>query len=1328
MNCKNSTIFKYSAYCLVPFTCSIHVQAEQNFSYDSNGNLISTKGISYTYDARNQLVRIAYPEGKEVQFSYDACGNKTEMRDARGATRYGFDNLGRMIMTTYPGGHTVRYVYDERGNIASLIYPDGEEIFYTYDEESRLAQVKDQMGTTNYEYYPLTQLLKKVTLPNETTAEYTYSEGKLVSSATYKSSKGLLLESTSYTFDQSNLLCKIETKTPKDTLTTTYTYDRLNRPVKAVCSDGRFEGYCYDAFGNCLLQTTEKGMVTFHFDTENRLVKSDDTEFFYDASGNLTKRVSPLGSIEYVYNSNNQLIESHNGDHHVSFEYDGEGNRVAKTVNGVRTIFIYDLASAEPSVLMELSSDQKGNRPLIKKYRFGLSRVSQQIEDDVSYYLNDPVTGHVAILITSNEKKSNHYEYDAFGNKKNSQRSLSNAYGFCNADMDPETGLIYLEGRYYDPQIGRFLTKDVELFCLQNPQQLNPYALKTNTGPSRAEPKDESYKIALAPSYQGVSHKKTKAMLSELRDLEGVILDRASGQIILFGQDKPQQQPISLADLYHVLSKEHKMGVYTENTGSEEISKVNYLGPTISTHVGNVLYEADRWVKNLVVGIDNITGDIVASHVPEYKTFIDRCLDSDIVGTIVHEHWLFPERLSLLASLDESALFVSELKMGMSSTAWHNNSLLNHPVVGAYRTFFVEHFDQLAEENPYLGSLATLEKLVGIGKWAQLQNLQIDASLFDLTCTYETPDQTSIYLARKNKYPVVENGPHTKYKKLAHYDANYLTIAENGGILCDLSPERIQLSSSELIDDLKGAILQSRPAETDFVWNAAGYTAVAQTLCLTPKLGNIRKTYTDMSFPVLGANPLELTRSYNAFDEKWEWTPASLKFIAAGTVLSEEGREILYTQDAETPSLNRSSDSPYLLVRQENGSFLLDKGVKGKDSFNAEGRLTQLTDGNGFSIRYRYEGGRLISIAHQNGRTISLSYKDGILLRAVGPGGKTLYYKHNDKKQLSAVADRRWNLSSYEYDEEGRLAKIFDAKDQLVETIKYDIYNRAIEENGEARRFNQREKKVEVQNPLNLVTTQEYDEQFRLVRAVDSQNRSLQLYYKEGLQAPEKVIDALGNETVYTYDNIGNLVSMRDALGNVYRLGYDALGNMSSFENPKGGTIRYSYDTKKRLVATSIGTRYTYNEAGNLASIIDAQGNITQYTYDDQGMLLEIRSPTGFVETRTYDDRSRLTRISDTSGAKTDYCYNDRDLLIAMDNTAYTHDDNGNLERIRDGNGYETAFVYDLRNNLVQVTDPEGGITRYEYDLMNHLTKAIFPNGSALEIRYDAAGQKVEVR
>lgn len=480
--------------------------------------------------------------------------------------------------------------------------------------------------------------------------------------------------------------------------------------------------------------------------------------------------------------------------------------------------------------------------------------------------------------------------------------------------------------------------------------------------------------------------------------------------------------------------------------------------------------------------------------------------------------------------------------------------------------------------------------------------------------------------------------------------------------------------------------------------------------------------------PVLGANRLELTRSYNAFDEKWEWTPASLKMLAAGIVLTENGNEMLYAIDPETPFFYRSPDSAHVLIKNtDDGSFLLDKGAEGKITFDAKGRLTKLTDANDISIHYHYEEDHLTAIAHQNGRTISLCYKEGILSRAVGPGGKTLYYKHNDQGQLTAVADRRWNLSSYQYDAEGRLASIFDAKDQLIDTIQYDIYNRAIEENSTVRRFSLEERKVQVENPLHLVTTQEYDEHFRLVRAVDSQNRTLQLFYKEGVRAPEKVIDALGNETLYTYDSAGNLISMQDALGNTYRLGYDSSGNMTSFEAPTGNTVRYTYDTKGRLTEASTGTRYAYDKAGNLSSLTDAQGNVYSYTYDDQGMLTQSRSPTGFIETRTYDDRSRLTRLSNSSGAKIDYSYDDRDRLIAVDNETYFYDDNGNVERARDGNGFETSFAYDLRNNLIQVTDPEGGITHYEYDLMGHLIKVIFPNGSTQEICYDASGQKLAV-
>ncbi len=1325
---NQNTALAQWALCLIPFTCFMNVQAEQTFRYDSNGNLLASGGASYTYDGNNQLIRITYSEGKEIAFTYDACGNKTEMKDARGTTRFSYDALGRVILTTYPGGHAVRYAYDARGNLSTLIYPDGEEISYSYDEASRLIETKDRTGITKYEYAPLTQLLKKTTLPNKITIEYTYDEENLVASVTYKSSKGQLMESTAYAYDLNHQVIKTETKTPKETVTAAYTYDRLNRPLKIVYSDGRFEGYNYDAFGNCLSKATEKGMSTYQYDADNRLIKSDDTEFFYDTAGNLIKKISPLGETLYEYDTANQLVQYTIGDHAVAFEYDGNGTRVAKTVNGVRTIFIDDLTAAQPTTLMELSSDQKGQRPLVKKYRYGLSRVSQQIEDDIFFYLQDPVTENVSFLVTSNERKTNRYEYDMFGNKKNSQRSLENPFGFCSASVDSETGLMYIDGRYYDPQIGRFLTKDLNAASLYTPQQLNPYAYRSKSAGTRIEPKDESYKIALRPNFQGIAHQKTAQFMAEITDLEGIVLDRDKGQLILFGADKPGQDPLSLDDLYFALAHDEKIGVYTDDSLSDEVSHINYIGTPSGSHLSHVFYEADRLIKNLSVGIDNLSGDDLSPSVEDYETLLDRCLAHDLRGMVTHEHWLFPEQLSLLASTDNSALLVNELKMAMISDSAHNNTPLNHSATYDYRSHFITHFDQFSQEYPVLGTLGSVEKLIGIGKWAQKQNLLIDWSLFNPSDAYETPDETGIFLARKNKFPDVVNGPKMKSKRRAYFENHYLTIAETGGILCDFNSENLSVSSSPVVDDLKNSLLQARPSETTFSWKAGDYTAVAHTLYMTPKLGNLKKSFTDMSFPVLGRNRLELTRTYNAFTESWEWTSAALRTVAMGMVLVDQGQEFLYSQDKDSPSGYRSSQSPFALVKNGDGSFVLDKRAHGSFTFDAQGRLTKITDLNGISIHYQYANDYLVTIRHQNGRSIDLFYKEGKLCRASGPGGKTLYYKHNDKGQLSSVADRRWPLSSYGYDEQGRLASIFDAKDQLVDTISYDIYNRAIQENDETRAFNLVERTVKIQNPLNLVTQQAYDEHYRLVRSVDSQNRSLQLFYKEGGQAPEKVIDSLGNATLYDYDASGNLISTQDALGNTYRFAYDSQNNLISYENPKGDKVCYHYDGLGRLHATDTGIRYIYDLAGNLTAIIDAQGNPQSFTYDEQGMLIESRSATGFVVTRTYDDRSRLTRVADSSGAFIDYSYDDRDQLITKGNETYTYDDNGNLERVRDGNGYETAYRYDVRNNLIQVTDAEGGITRYEYDLMNHLTKVTFPNGSASTFSYDAAGQKLAVR
>ena len=74
------------------------------------------------------------------------------------------------------------------------------------------------------------------------------------------------------------------------------------------------------------------------------------------------------------------------------------------------------------------------------------------------------------------EEQIREYEYDAYGNELTENEGDENPYRYCSENTDKETGLIYLRNRYYDPELGRFLTEDPAqdglnwyVYCGNNP-------------------------------------------------------------------------------------------------------------------------------------------------------------------------------------------------------------------------------------------------------------------------------------------------------------------------------------------------------------------------------------------------------------------------------------------------------------------------------------------------------------------------------------------------------------------------------------------------------------------------------------------------------------------------------------------------------------------------------------------------------------------------------------------------------------------------------------------------------------------------------------------
>jgi RHS repeat-associated protein len=202
----------------------------------------------------------------------------------------------------------------------------------------------------------------------------------------------------------------------------------------------------------------------------------------YDQSGNVTAS----GDKSFTYDAENHLI-SMGGT--VSLVYDGDGNRVAKTVSGVTTKYLVDDLNPTdyPQVMDELT-----NAAVTRSYTYGLQRISQnQLISNTwtpSFYGYDGF-GSVRQLTNTAGTITDTYDYDAFGNKINSTGTTPNSYMYRGEAFDSDLGLYYLRARWMNPLTGRFMSRDPEDGKLTDPGSLHKYLYAFGDPVNRIDPR-----------------------------------------------------------------------------------------------------------------------------------------------------------------------------------------------------------------------------------------------------------------------------------------------------------------------------------------------------------------------------------------------------------------------------------------------------------------------------------------------------------------------------------------------------------------------------------------------------------------------------------------------------------------------------------------------------------------------------------------------------------------------------------------------------------------------------------------------------------------------
>jgi RHS repeat-associated protein len=383
--------------------------------------------------------------------------------------RVGYHEPDQSVFKKATPEGTLSYTYDAAGNLASMSsnHAHGVSVSYSYDDLNRLSTVVDARlagnQTTTYSYDSASNV-GKVTYPNGIAAQFTYD---LLNRVTGLSSTSTPAASYTYQRGATGNLTQVVELSGRQV---SWSYDGIYRLTQENIQDDQYgEGgqvtYGLDPVGNrTSASSTVAGLspvagATFGAGDPDDLLSGES----YDANRNVTF----TGGKSFTYDSENHMMTMAASGTSVGILYDGDGNRVAKTVtaNGVPTTTYYLVDDLNPTGYPQVVEELAANGTVERQYTYGLQRIDEnQMLNGAwtpSFYGYDG-GGNVRNLTNSGGAITDSYEYDAFGNSLTVSGTTPNNYLYRGEQFDPDLGLYYLRARYYNPATGRFMSRDPE--------------------------------------------------------------------------------------------------------------------------------------------------------------------------------------------------------------------------------------------------------------------------------------------------------------------------------------------------------------------------------------------------------------------------------------------------------------------------------------------------------------------------------------------------------------------------------------------------------------------------------------------------------------------------------------------------------------------------------------------------------------------------------------------------------------------------------------------------------------------------------------------------
>jgi len=525
-----SYIYTYNAYDQV-LTQKDPKNNIYNFTYDGLGNVKTKTGLegTYTYthsfDPGNnafKLIKLVGPEGT-INYNYGK-GNQVlgESRRAGSETftnSYLYDDQGRVKQRTYPDGSIIAYVYNQNdGSLSNLGVP-GET--YSLPGGSAPAYIhsithKNAYGQTIAAGHGSVFYSGPINNPNQPDphgtriwstfgySQYGLLTGELTKIPGVGGSPGTTLKSFQYNFNAStgNLSSRKDLKYNKAEY---FDYDNLNRLYKAQFGAPNTNPLLLD------LTYSNNGNIT---------EKTDVGTFTYDVA-NRVSEIEPFINIpsttQYTnYTAFNKIKDISEGSIKAVFTYWPDGERASMEVFGGQNPRKVYYAPGYEKIVTAGNPD----RHLSYIDNGSLVAIMETVGSTQSrYYVLTDYLGSITQILSANGAIVEEKSFDAWGRPRNpitwslngagyfEATYVSNGWdrGYTRHEHIPEFGIINMNGRLYDPLMGRMFSPDPYIIGTDNTQGYNRYSYALNNPLNYTDPSGENPLIIAMAIGAGIS-------------------------------------------------------------------------------------------------------------------------------------------------------------------------------------------------------------------------------------------------------------------------------------------------------------------------------------------------------------------------------------------------------------------------------------------------------------------------------------------------------------------------------------------------------------------------------------------------------------------------------------------------------------------------------------------------------------------------------------------------------------------------------------------------------------------------------------------------------